>query len=92
MLQKLQKTLKTLMLKEIKDIIFNTRKGNIQIVEEKNDGDSATIADILIGELLTNVLSELLPTSIVINEESFNSKIFEQAKHTKYVWIVDPID
>ena len=45
---------------EVKDIIIETRK-NMVVVEEKADGDSATIADIKIGEIFDNKLPELLP-------------------------------
>lgn len=76
---------------EINDIIVETRK-NMVVVEEKADGDSATIADVKIGEICDTEFPELLPGSIVIQEESFNEKVYEQAKTTKYIWVVDPID
>ena len=37
-------------------------------------------------------MPELLPNSIVIQEESFNEEIYNKALNTKYVWVVDPID
>lgn len=76
---------------EVKDIIDSTRK-NMVVVEEKSDGDSATIADIKIGELFEKILVELLPNSIVIQEESFNEEVYKKALNTKYVWVLDPID
>lgn len=76
---------------EVKDIISETRK-NMVVVEEKPDGDSATIADIKIGELFDNKLPVLLPESMVIQEESFNEERFNLALNSKYVWVVDPID
>ena len=76
---------------EVKDIITETRK-NMIVVEEKADGDSATIADIKIGEIFDNQLPTLLPNSIVIQEESFNEDTYKLALNTKYVWVVDPID
>lgn len=76
---------------EVKDIIIETRK-NMVVVEEKADGDSATIADIKIGEIFDNKLPELLPNSIVIQEESFDEERYNIALKTKYVWVVDPID
>lgn len=76
---------------EVKNIITETRK-NMIVVEEKEDGDSATIADIKIGEIFDNQLPILLPNSIVIQEESFNEDTYKLALNTKYVWVVDPID
>ncbi len=76
---------------EIKDIIQQTRK-NMVVVEEKADGDSATIADIKIGNICDEKLPQLLPCSIVIQEESFNEQTYNLAKSTKYIWVVDPID
>ena len=63
---------------EVKDIITETRK-NMIVVEEKADGDSATIADIKIGEIFDNQLPTLLPNSIVIQEESFNEDTYKLA-------------
>lgn len=76
---------------EIKDIIVETRK-NMVVVEEKSDGDSATIADIKIGEICDTKLPQLLKDSIVIQEESFNEDVYKKALKTQYVWVVDPID
>ena len=92
MLEELRDKIKNLMLGEVKQIVFDTRKGNMTIVEEKQDGDSATNADIQIGQIFVKKLKELLPDSIVINEEDFNEEVFEQIKTTRYIWVVDPID
>ncbi len=92
MLESLRDEVKNIMLGEVKDIIFDTRSGNMIIVEEKPDGDSATNADIQIGQIFVKKLKELLPGSIVINEEDFNEEVFEKIKNTRYVWVVDPID
>lgn len=54
--------------------------------------DSATNADIQIGQLFVKELKNMLPGSIVINEEDFNEDVYEQIKTTRYVWVVDPID
>lgn len=91
-LEQLSEKIKNIMLRKVKDIVFETRNGNMTIVEEKKDGDSATNADIQIGQLFVKELKEMLPGSIVINEEDFNEVVYEQIKTTKYVWIVDPID
>lgn len=92
MLENLRDKVKNIMLGEVKDIIFDTRKGNMTVVEEKQDGDSATNADIQIGQIFVKKLKEILPSSIVINEEDFNEEVFEQIKTTRFVWVVDPID
>lgn len=42
--------------------------------------------------MFVSKLSELLPGSIVINEEDFNEEVFSQIKSTRFVWVVDPID
>ena len=91
-LEQLSEKIKNIMLGKVKDIVFETRNGNMTIVEEKKDGDSATNADIQIGQLFVKELKSMLPGSIVINEEDFNEVVYEQIKTTKYVWIVDPID
>ena len=91
MLEQLRDEIKNMLYGEILTIIEQTRK-NMVVVEEKGNGDSATIADVKIGELLSKQLPELLPNSIVINEEDFDEELFEEMKHREYVWIVDPID
>ena len=88
---KLENKIIDILQNEIKDIIVETRN-NMVVVEEKSDGDSATLADIKIGELLDEKLSEWLPGSIVIQEESFNEEIYNLSKNAKYIWVVDPID
>ena len=92
MLEELREKIKDIMLGEVKNIVFDTRRGNMTIVEEKQDGDSATNADIQIGQIFVSKLKELLPGSIVINEEDFDEEVFKQIKTTRYVWVVDPID
>lgn len=92
MLEELRDNVKNIMLGEVKEIVFDTRKGNMTIIEEKQDGDSATNADIQIGKIFVKKLKEMLPGSIVINEEDFDENVFEQIKTTKYIWVVDPID
>lgn len=76
---------------KVKKIIEKTRK-NMVVVEEKADGDSATVADIEIGEIFDSLLPKLLPNSIVIQEESFNEDVYKKSLKTKFVWVVDPID
>lgn len=92
MLEELREKIKEIMLGKVKDIVFDARKGNMVVVEEKQEGDSATNADIQIGKIFVKELKELLPNSIVINEEDFNEDVFQQIKITRYVWVVDPID
>ena len=90
-LNNLEKNILHILQTQIKDIIEKTRK-NMIVVEEKSDGDSATIADVQIGELCDNILPTLLPNSIVIQEESFNENVYKKFIDTKYVWVIDPID
>lgn len=91
-LEVLSEKIKKIMLGQVKEIVFKTRNGNMTIIEEKKDGDSATNADIQIGQLFVKELKEMLPGSIVINEEDFNELVYEQIKTTRYIWVVDPID
>lgn len=90
-LENLESSIIEILQSEVKDIIVETRK-NMVVVEEKSDGDSATIADVKIGEIFDTKLPQLLPNSIVIQEESFNEDTYNLALKTKYVWVVDPID
>ena len=92
MLEEIRNKIKEILLNEVTDIIMSARKDNMIVVEEKGNGDSATIADIKIGELFSKILPELLPDSIVINEEDFSEEVFDKMKTTKYIWVVDPID
>jgi fructose-1,6-bisphosphatase/inositol monophosphatase family enzyme len=92
MLESLMDKIKEILLSEVKDIIMTARTESMIVVEEKGNGDSATIADVKIGELFSKILPELLPNSIVINEEDFCEEVFEKMKTTRYIWIVDPID
>lgn len=92
MLESLRDKIKEILLSEVKDIIMTARNENMIVVEEKGNGDSATIADVKIGELFSKILPELLPNSIVINEEDFSEQVFEKMKITRYIWVVDPID
>ena len=92
MLVNLRNKIKEILLGEVKEIIMTARNDNMIVVEEKGNGDSATIADVKIGELFSRILPELLPKSIVINEEDFSEEVFEKMKTTRYIWVVDPID
>ncbi len=92
MLENLRDRIKEILLTEVKDIIMKARNENMVVIEEKGNGDSATIADVKIGDLFSKMLPQLLPGSIVINEEDFNKNVFEKMKVTQYVWVVDPID
>lgn len=92
MLEELRDKIKAILLGEVREIVFKSRNGEMEVIEEKAEGDSATNADIEIGKIFVNELREMLPNSIVINEEDFNEKIFEKVKITRYIWVVDPID
>jgi len=90
-LENLEKEIIEILQTEVKDIIVSTRQ-NMVVVEEKPDGDSATIADIKIGEIFEDKLIKMIPNSIVIQEESFNEEIYKDAQKTEYIWVIDPID
>lgn len=91
-LEKIQKDIRVILVNDIRNILLEARNEKDNIVEEKTDGDSATFADIQIGRLLDEKLPSLVDKSIVIEEESFDRKVFEQMKSFDYVWVVDPID
>lgn len=97
MLNNLRDEIKKLMKNEVKEILQSVRNmnnivdGHIQAMD-KSDGSPVTQADIKIGELFVNKLKELLPGSVVLNEEDFNEEIYNMLKETKYLWVVDPID
>lgn len=90
-LDSLEKEIIKILTGEVKKIIEQTRK-NMVVVEEKSDGDSATVADVEIGEIFDKKLPELLSGSMVIQEESFNEDVYKNILLNKYVWVVDPID
>lgn len=92
MLEELKNKIKDILYGEVKDIIMTARNENMIVVEEKGNGDSATIADVKIGELFSKLLPTLLPNSIVINEEDFSNEVYEKMRTTQYIWVVDPID
>lgn len=80
-----------IMSEKVSDIVASARK-NIVVVEEKDDGDSATTADIEIGKLLSEFLRGLIAGSVVVEEESFCKKSYDEFLSSKYAWIIDPID
>jgi len=95
MLNTLRDEIRRVMKTEVKEILKSVRntdkEGKISF-EDKIDGSPVTEADIKIGKLFINRLKEILPGSIVINEEDFDESVFEEIKTAKYVWVVDPID
>lgn len=97
MLNILRNEIKILMKTEVKQILQSVRNldnmidGQI-VADDKIDGTPVTQADIKIGKLFVNKLKEMLPESVVINEEDFNEEVYEEVKKAKYVWVVDPID
>jgi 3'-phosphoadenosine 5'-phosphosulfate (PAPS) 3'-phosphatase len=91
-LKEIQEEVKKLLIGKIKEIIINARNGSYDVVEEKSDGDSATVADIEISKILNQELPLLVSNSIVLEEESFNFKVYERIKSAEYIWVVDPID
>lgn len=97
MLNILRDEIKKLMKTDVREILQSVRNAN-NIVDgrilstNKSDGSPVTQADIEIGKLFVSRLKEMLPGSVVINEEDFNEGVYEEVKKSKYVWVVDPID
>ena len=67
MLEKLRDKIKEILLTEVKDIIMSARKDNMIVIEEKGNGDSATIADVKIGESITLNFVEMHFRCILLN-------------------------
>ncbi len=63
-------------------------------VSEKSPGDLVTIADVEAEARLADLLSALLPGSLVVGEEDYehNPSILTALESTKPVWVVDPVD
>jgi len=63
-------------------------------VKEKGPGDLVTIADTEAEQLLTRRLTELLPGSLVVGEESVaaDAKVLDRLSGEAPVWIIDPVD
>lgn len=89
--KQIEKSIIALLRGDIQRIITDVRK-HMVVVQEKPDGDSATVADIEIGKLLEKELVALLPSSLVVQEESFNREVYQQMDNHRYIWVVDPID
>ena len=62
-------------------------KGDFEITEKGNVVNIVTSADIAVQAFLEEKLSALLPGSAFVGEEGN-----EEAQHSEYLWIVDPID
>lgn len=63
-------------------------------IREKNPGDLVTIADESAEVLLSKLLTDLLPGSCVVGEESVakNSAVLDLFNNDAPVWVIDPID
>ncbi|PCJ71282.1 MAG: inositol monophosphatase [Rhodobiaceae bacterium] len=70
------------------------RKLSADQIEEKAKDDFVTVADKEAEELLTPILLDLAPGSIVVGEEAtaVNPDLLENVKTDGAVWYVDPID
>ncbi len=91
-LKELQDKLRNIFKTEVSRIITQVKADNLEVVVDKANGDTATQADLKIGELLTDRLLTWLPDSIVVEEESFNQAKLEELTEEELVWIIDPID
>ncbi len=63
-------------------------------IREKKPGDFVTIADEAAERVLSALLSDILPDSLVVGEEavSKDSSVLLKLKDSKPVWVIDPID
>jgi fructose-1,6-bisphosphatase/inositol monophosphatase family enzyme len=63
-------------------------------ISEKAPGDLVTIADVQTERRLTEVLTQLLPGSVVIGEEAAaaDPAVLGLLAHTAPVWVIDPVD
>jgi len=88
----LQDHIRSLFRGQIDTIIRSVRSQKVIAAKEKQEGDSATEADITIGRLLVRELSLLVLGSVVLEEEGFSAEHLIAARKTRFVWVVDPID
>lgn len=63
-------------------------------IREKNPGDFVTVADEASEKLLSQLLRDALPGTVVVGEEavSKDAGVLDLLKEEKPVWVVDPID
>jgi fructose-1,6-bisphosphatase/inositol monophosphatase family enzyme len=63
-------------------------------VREKGPGDFVTVADTEAERMLTPLLRELAPGSVVVGEEavSANAGVLDRLKGEAGVWLIDPVD
>jgi len=63
-------------------------------IREKNPGDFVTVADEASERVFTELLSGLLPGSLVVGEEAVSKdfSVLERLKDDRPVWVIDPID
>lgn len=60
-------------------------------IEKKDDHSPITLADKHSNDLITKELKKLYPDIPVLSEES-RQVPFEERKHWKYFWLIDPLD
>ena len=77
---------------EILPLFRNLAKGDISTKSGPND--LVTVADVAAEDALTPRLTELVPGSVVIGEESASKdpSVFDAFKGDAPIWIIDPID
>lgn len=63
-------------------------------IREKNPGDLVTVADEGSEKMLSQLLRDFLPGSVVVGEEAVSKDraVLDKLKGDKPVWIIDPID
>ncbi len=75
-------------IREAGNIIINTELNDISYME-KGECNFVSNLDYYVQSFLINAISQLIPNSIIISEES-NQFICIDSK--EYIWIIDPID
>ncbi|MEI8397143.1 MAG: inositol monophosphatase family protein, partial [Rhodospirillaceae bacterium] len=63
-------------------------------IREKKPGDFVTVADTECEEMLTRLLTEALPGSLVCGEEAVarDATVLERLHRPAPVWVIDPVD
>lgn len=63
-------------------------------IREKHPGDFVTVADEAAEKLLTQLLQDLLPGSLVVGEEAVakDRSVLDRLQGDQPVWVIDPID
>ena len=88
---KIARLIRSVAAAEIMPRFNNLRQTDIR---EKKPGDLVTAADEAAEEMLTRLLQEYLPGSLVVGEEavSADASVLDRLKDGRPVWVIDPVD